>query len=134
VKKDESIVKKFLVLSLLVMYLLIAVTNILYLPKYNPLRAVNNYSGIKTDLVLNPTHQHEHSAANIFVLLHRVYQSPFENKRETLSGPSQTAFILVSLITGVIALFALLRGTGKYFKMPGYSRGYAYLNYCTLRI
>jgi hypothetical protein len=133
-KKDKSNIKKFLALSLLVMYLLIAVTNILYLPKYNPLRIVNNYSGIKTDLVLNPTHQHEHGAANLFVLLHRVYQSPFENKRGTLSGPSQAAPILISLITGVIALFALLPGTSIYFKMPGYSQRYAYLSYCTLRI
>jgi hypothetical protein len=134
VRKDDSILKKGLVLSLLVMYLFIALACIFYLPKYSPLRAVSNYARVNHHLMLvSPNHRH-HSAANIIVLLHRVYQSPFENKRNTLNAPSQAALMFVLMITGGITLFGLLNKNGSYFKAPTYSGRYAYLSYRTLRI
>jgi uncharacterized membrane protein YkvI len=133
-KKGESNIKRYLVLSLSVVYLLIAVTYILYLPKYNLLRTANNYTRVKTHQVLNPTHKVEHSAANMIVLFHMVYKSSTETKRQALSGSLQTTLALALLISGAIGLFALLRKSDKHFKLLRYSRQYAYLSYCTLRI
>jgi hypothetical protein len=134
VRKGDSILKKGLVLSLLVMYLFIALACIFYLPKYSPLRAVSNYVGVNHHLVLVTPHHRHHSAANIMVLLHRVYQSPFENKRNTFNGPSQTALIIALMMAGSITLFGLLKENGRYLKAPAYSQRYAYLSYRTLRI
>ncbi len=134
-KKGESIVKIYLVLSLLVIYLFIAITYILYLPKYSPLRqANNNNTRNKTHLVLKPAHQTEHPVANMLVLLHRVYKSTVENKRLVLNGSSQTALVFISLIFGAITLIGLLRKSGGHFIRFRYSHQYAYLSYCTLRI
>jgi hypothetical protein len=134
VRKDNSILKKGLVLSLLVLYISIALACIFYLPKYSPLRGVNSYTAVNHHLVLVSNHHRHRSAANIMVLLHRVYQSPFENKRNTLNGPSQAALIFALMMTGGITLFGLLKENGKYLKAPAYSHRYAYLSYRTLRI
>ncbi|MDB5025806.1 MAG: hypothetical protein JWP78_3561 [Mucilaginibacter sp.] len=134
VKKGESFVKIYLVLSLLVIYLVIAATCILYLPKYSPLRPVNNYTKINTYLVLKPTHQMEHPVADMLVLLHQVYKSTVENKRPVLNGSSQTALVFISLIFGAIALTGLLKKSGGHCMLFRYSPQYAYLSYCTLRI
>lgn len=133
-RKGDSILKRGLVLSLLVMYLFIALACVFYLPKYSPLRAVNNYVSLNHHLVLVSSHHRHHSAANIMVLLHRVYQSPFENKRNTWNGPSQAALIFALMMVGGITLFGLLNKNGRYFKAPAYSHRYAYLSYRTLRI
>jgi hypothetical protein len=134
VKKGESFVRIYLVLSLLVIYLFITVTCILYLPKYSPLRPANNYARIKTHLVLNPAHQMEHPVANMFVLLHQVYKSTVENKQPVLNGSSQTALVFILLIFGGITSIGLLRKSGGHFILFRYSHQYAYLSYCRLRI
>jgi hypothetical protein len=134
VRKGDSILKRGLVLSLLVMYLFIALACVFYLPKYNPLRSVNNYARVSRHLVLASSHHRHHAGGSIIVLLHRVYQSPFENKRNTLNGPSHTALILALMMAGSIILFGLLNKNGRYFKAPAYSHRYAYLSYRTLRI
>jgi hypothetical protein len=127
-----SATKKSLVLSLLVIYLLIAVACIFYLPKYNPLRFVNNYKRVNTHLVYNPVKHTEHGAANALVLLNRTYRATIENKRDTLNMLVQTGLTLISFIIGSIGFAVLLQKAGhlKLFR----SQQYAYLNYCTLRI
>ena len=127
-----SVIKKSMVLSLLAIYLLIAVACIFYLPKYNPLRFVNNYKRVNTHLVYNPTKHTEHGAANALVLLNRTYRSTIESKRDTLNTLVQTGLTLVSFIIGSIGLTVLLQKAG-YLKLFR-SQQYAYLNYCTLRI
>lgn len=129
-----SVIKKYLVLPLLVVYLVIALTYLFYLPKYNQLRTANNYVRIKTRQVLNPTHHMEHSTANILVLLHLVYKSTIENKREVLNDPPKGSLTSMLLIFGAISLFYLLRRPGGHFKMYQHSGQYAYLSYCSLKI
>jgi hypothetical protein len=128
-----SVIKKSMVLSLLAIYLLIAVACIFYLPKYNPLRLVNNHIKGNTHLVFNPTKHKEHSGANVLVLLNRTYRSTIENKRGALDNLPQVVTVLGLLITGGISLAGLVRRSGGYL-MPFRSQQYAYLNYCTLRI
>jgi hypothetical protein len=129
----DSILKRFLVVSLTALYLLIAVTYLLYLPKYSPLRATGNYVHLKSQVVLNPSHQVRHNAADVLVLIHRAYRSAIENKREIFSALSQIGLVLVSVITSGVALLYLMRlivWPQKLFR----PQQHVYLNYCTLRI
>ena len=132
-RAGDSILKRCLVLSLLVIHLFIAATYILYLPKYNPLRPASNYTRIKTRRVLKPTHQVKNNAANILVLIHRAYRSAIENKREMFSGLLQSGLVFVSLIIGGITILRLMRTSERAVKLIR-PQQYAYLNYCTLRI
>jgi hypothetical protein len=134
VKTGEYDIKKFLVLSLLVMYLFIALTYLFYLPKFNSLLLTTHYPQINSHLVLNPVHYVDHSSNNGIVLLHGVYKSTVENKREAQNKFSQTAIILTSFLIGSILLLNLLQKTGSHFKLFIHSHQYAYLSYCSLRI
>lgn len=129
----EPFLKKFMVMSLLVMYLLIALTYILYLPKYNPLRAASNHSRIHTRAALNPTHHVEHGIGNIVVMVHRAFRSTIENKQDALISFSQVALVLTSFI-GMIMFIDLLARSGRDLKIYRNSCQYAYLSYCSLRI
>jgi hypothetical protein len=132
-RAGDSILKRCLVLSLLVIYLLIAVTYILYLPKYNPLRPANNYISIKTQLVLKPARNVKNNAAGILVLIHRAYKSAVENKREIFNSLSQSALAFVLVIAGGAAMLRLMWTAERIIKQHR-PQQYAYLNYCTLRI
>jgi hypothetical protein len=122
-----------MVMSLTVAYLLIAVTYILYLPKYSPLRSSAIYKQVKTQLVLNPTRRMGHSAANMVVLLHQVYKSTIENKREALNMISKAA-LLISLVLSSITLINSIQIPGKEHSKLYYLYQYAYLYYHSLRI
>jgi hypothetical protein len=135
VKTEVSFIKKLMILSLIVAYFLIAATYILYLPKYSPLRTSNNYARVRTNLVINVSHHMEHPAANMVVLLHQVYKSTIENKRNnSINALPQTALILAFLFFGSITLSGLLRKSHTYFKKSRYSHQYVYLNYRILRL
>jgi hypothetical protein len=133
-KRGECAIKKLLVLSLLVMYLFIALTYLFYLPKFNSLLPTTHNPRINSHLVLNPAHHVDHSSDNSIVLLHGVYKSTVENKREAQNKFSQTAIILTSFLIGSILLLNLLQKTGSHFKLFIHSHQYAYLSYCSLRI
>lgn len=122
-----------MVLSLSMIYLLIALTYILYLPKYNELRAANNYTNITTRLVLNPIHHKKSNVDNMLVLLHGVFKSSIENKQDTRNILSHAFLILASFIIGGIILFYPLKKSSRYIKLPR-SPQYTYLGYCVLRI
>jgi hypothetical protein len=122
-----------MVISLTVTYLLIAVTYILYLPKYSPLRSSATYKRVKTQLVLNPTRRMEHNAANMVVLLHQAYKSIIDNKREALNMISKTA-LLISLMLGSITLINSIRASGKEYSKLYHSYQYSYLYNHSLRI
>ena len=132
-KAGGSIVKKIQVVSLIVIYLLIAVTYIFYLPKYNPLRLSANNSRGNTALVIKPLRHMHNNASGIFVLIHHVYRTTIENKRATFNGIPQITLIVMSLIIGSILLAHLLHTPGRYLK-PSYHHQRTYLNYCILRI
>ena len=134
VRKEGSVTKKIIVLSLLVIYLLIAVTYILYLPKYNPLRIANNYISTKTSLAITTGHAVKHDAATMFVLLHRVYKSTIENKREMLYSISKTALTILSLAFSGIMFACFLQSAGGYGNSFFYSPRQVYLTCRSIRI
>ncbi|HTD99076.1 MAG TPA: hypothetical protein VK668_07295 [Mucilaginibacter sp.] len=133
-RTGESLVKRCLVLSLLVMYLAIALTCVLYLPKYNPLRTVNHQSGGKTHLVLSQAHHTDHSTSNILVLLHRVYRSTIDNKQISVVGLSKAGLLLTFLVISSIIMAELLAKTNRRPQNVHHAHPYAYLAYCSLRI
>ena len=132
-KKDRSFIKKCMVVSLMVIYLLIAVTYLLYLPKYSPLRSSANYTRLKTHLVINPARRMEHTAANMVVLLHQVYKSTTDNKREPLNMISK-AVLLISFVMCGMLLISRSRLSDKRQPKNHYAYQYAYLYYHSLRI
>jgi hypothetical protein len=133
VEKDRSFIKKCMVMSLMVIYLLIAVTYLLYLPKYSSLRPSTTYTQLKTQLALNPTHHMEHRTANMVVLLHQVYKSTVDNKREVLNMVSK-AILLISFVLGSIVLIGRLKFLDREQFKVRYTYQYAYLCYRSLRI
>lgn len=122
-----------MVVSLMVIYLLIAVTYLLYLPKYSPLRSSAAYSRVRTHLVVNPAGHMEHTAANMVVLLHQVYKSTIDNKREPLTMISKAA-LLISLVLGSIILISRLQLSNGRHSKKRYAYQYAYLYNHSLRI
>lgn len=122
-----------MVVSLTVVYLLIAVTYLLYLPKYNLLRPSAAYTRVRTHLVVNPAHRMEHRAANMVVLLHQVYKSTVDNKREALNMISKAA-LLISFILGSISLISRLQLSNRRDLKVRYAYQYVYLCYRSLRI
>ena len=128
-----SIVKKGLVVSLMAIYLLIAVTYILYLPKYNPLRPSANYIRVNSALVIKPPRHMHSNASGIVVLVHQAYRTTIENKKAVFTGIPQAALAVIMLLVGSIAAMYLLRTPVGILK-PSYHHQRTYLSYCILRI
>ena len=132
-KAGNAIVKKCFVVLLTTLYLFIAVTYLLYLPKFSPLRIASNYLQAKSQLVIKPSHQVKNTGANVLVLIHRAYKSTIENKRGMFSKLLQIGVVFVFIIAGGALLQESMLFTEKIIKPHG-QRQYAYLSYCTLRI
>lgn len=132
-KAGNAIVKKCLVILLTMLYLFIAVTYLLYLPKFSPLRSSSNYIQSKSQLVVKSSHQLRNTGANVLVLIHRAYKSTIENKPEIFSKLLQIGVAFVFIVAGG----TLLRHLMPFFagvKRLYQSKQYTYLNYCMLRI
>ena len=132
-KAGDAIVKKCLVILLTTLYLFIAVTYLLYLPKFSPLRATSNYIQVKSQLVVKSSYEVKNTGANILVLIHRAYKSTIENKREMFGRLLQIGVIAVFIIAGVTLLKKLMPFMARTTNPPR-SQQYAYLSYCILRI
>jgi hypothetical protein len=134
VRTGNSVIKNLLVLSLLVIYLGIALAYLFYLPKYSPLRPSNNRLANKSNQFLIRTQNKGHQAHDILVLLHRAYKTTVENKRASQNILSPLTLMILSLTISGIAFSALSRNTNQRFKPSAYGRPYAYLSNRALRI
>jgi len=132
-KAGNAIVKKSLVVLLTTLYLLIAVTYLLYLPKFSSLRITSNLIPAKSQLVIKRSHQVKNTGANVLVLIHRAYKSTIENKREIFGKLLQIGVIAVFIIAAGALLKQVMPLMARTVR-PCRSRQYAYLSYCTLRI
>ena len=132
-KAGSAIVKKCFVMLLTTFYLFIAVTYLLYLPKFSPLRINGNYVQAKSQLVVKSSHKIKNTGANVLVLIHRAYKSTVENKREIISKLLQIGVVFVFVITSGALLQRLMSFmTGVInTRRP---QQYAYLSNCILRI
>lgn len=133
-RTEEPFIKKFMVLSLLVIYLLISVACILYLPKYNPLRSANQPAKSKKHLVFNTARSMQHGADNILVLLYRSYRATFDTKKSITGNTPQTALISISLMIGGVTLTSFLLKRQASLKKIRYSHQQVYLSHRSLRI
>ncbi|MBS1521157.1 MAG: hypothetical protein JST50_09180 [Bacteroidetes bacterium] len=132
-KAGNAIVKKCLVVLLTTIYLFIAVTYLLYMPKFSPLRINSNYLQAKSQLVVKSSHQVKNTGANVLVLIHRAYKTTVENKREMFSKLLQTGVVFVFILAGGSLLKQLMPFMAAVIK-PHRSKQYAYLSYRILRI
>ena len=132
-KARNAIVKKCLVVLLTTLYFSVAVTYLLYLPKFSPLRAAGNYIQAKSRLVVKTSDQVNDTVANVLALIHRAYKSAIENKREMFSKLLQIGIVFVFIIAGSGLLRQLMSFIAKVIK-ANRSQQYAYLGYCILRI
>lgn len=132
-KARNTIVKKCLVVLLTTLYFFIAVTYLLYLPKFSPLRITSNYVQAKSQLIVKSSHQVKNTGANVLVLINRAYKSTVENKREIFSKLLQIGVVFVFIIAASALLQRLMPFMATVIK-PHLSQQHAYLDYCTLRI
>ncbi|HEY9002235.1 MAG TPA: hypothetical protein VIM89_12840 [Mucilaginibacter sp.] len=132
-KARNTIVKKCLVVLLTTLYFFIAVTYLLYLPKFSPLRITSNYVQAKSQLIVKSSHQVKNTGANVLVLIHRAYKSTVENKHEIFSKLLQIGVVFVFILAGGSLLKQLMPFMAPVIKKHR-SQQYAYLNYCMLRI
>ena len=132
-KAGNAIVKKSLVVLLATLYLFIAVSYLLYLPKFSPLRITSNLIPAKSQLIVKSSHKVKNTGANVLVLIHRAYKSTIENKREIFSKLLQIGLVAVFIIAGS-SLFKQLMPFMVRAVRHHRLRQYAYLSYCTLRI
>jgi len=132
-KAGSAIVKKCLVMLLTTLYLFIAVTYLLYLPKFSLLRINSNYVQAKSQLVIKSSQKVKNTGANVLVLIHRAYKSTVENKREIISKLLQIGVVFIFIIGGSALLQQSVPFITRIIK-PHRSQQYVYLNYCILRI
>lgn len=131
----NSIIKKCFVVLLAAIYLFIAVTYLIYLPRFSVLRITNtsNYTQAKSQPVIKSVRHIRNEGANLLVLVHRAYKSATEHKREMFSKLLQISIAFVFIIAGSAVLQKLTTIAERGAKSHRLQR-YAYLNYCILRI
>lgn len=130
-KTNNPVVKKYLILSLLVVYFFTALTYTVFLPKYNTF--INNPEP-NIHLTLNPAHlNNNYGSNNSQITFHCIFKSLAENKRNNA--------IILLLITAFTLLFlngvtlkGLLKNPDKHLKLFFLPTRYSYLNFCSLKI
>jgi hypothetical protein len=133
-KVGDAIVKKCCVVLLTNLYLFIAVTYLLYLPKFSALRITSSYLPAKSQLEVKTPHHVNNTGANVLVLIHRAYKSTIENKRQMFSKLLQIGVAFVYIIAGSgLRRQQLMSFVGRAIKTDR-SQQYTYLCYCVLRI
>ncbi|MDO3625540.1 hypothetical protein Q3A68_04995 [Mucilaginibacter sp. BT774] len=127
--------KKCLVVFSAAIYLFIAVTYLIYSPRFSPLKTTNtgNYPQVKSQPVIKSVRHIRNEGTNLLVLVHRAYKSAIENKHEMFSRLLQINLAFVFIIAGNAVLLKLMTIVARAIKSQR-SQQYAYLSYCTLRI
>lgn len=129
-----SILKQSLVLLIVVIYLGIGISYLFFLPKYNQLRPLTNYSHAKSGIVLHAAGHGRHTDGSILVLLHRAYKTAVENKRDGLNTSAPLSVIILTIFAGGVIVLGTLRTASERNRYFRYGAQYAYLNYRSLRI
>ncbi len=125
-KAGEYIIKKSLVLSLLVMYVFMLSTYMVFLPKYT--------AGPKIAAALTTVYlQRNNSESNLYIQVHS-FKTIIENKRKSISFLVKTASLVFLLIFFGTALPVLIRKTGTSLNIFAYPQQRYYLSFCVLRI
>jgi hypothetical protein len=128
VKTGERPIKKYLALSLLVMYLVIALVHISYIPKVNAwgsqILSTSNLS------LLNKNNSSESANA----MLHKGFRSGIENKKKALIQAAKNWILVFSLVFGGITLLGLTRKPLAYLRLFCNPQPFSYLSLCSLRI
>jgi hypothetical protein len=130
----ENRFKKVAVVSLSVLYLLIALTYVFYLPKYNMPRTGNGSRVAFLSSHIQATHSVSQAFNTSTQYWQRAYKCIAENKHNVLNSILPGAALLLTLMMGAYALKSIAKSYFLRAKFsPGASRP-AYLYLRTLRI
>ena len=119
---------------MVVIYLGIGISYLFFLPKYNQLRPLTNYSHAKSGVVLHAAGRGRHTAGSILVLLHRAYKTAVENKRDGLNTSAPLSVIVLTVFAGGVFIMSTLSTAAERNRYFRYTPQYAWLNYRSLRI
>jgi len=130
VKRISDKIGKFLALSLMMIYLLISLSNLYFLPQYSRTLAANK-TGMSTGTNYRPALL-INGANNLFVFFHRTSKSIIEHRQKLaiFCKTATTVFLLV--IFGGLTGLVLSRKAG--FTNVLFLNRRTYLNFCSLRI
>jgi hypothetical protein len=135
VRANDYYIKECLTISLIVTYLFITLTYIIFLPKQQSFTAAN-FSSTFSFSISKPAHfKIVNDPQNSSGFLHRVCKSTAENKRvfvDLLLLLSFTALISLTLFTATRPV--LLISFSKFAKHLFRPDQYAYLRFCSLRL
>ena len=126
-KTAEDIVKKRFALFLLVIYLFMVSTYMVYLPKYNNPKA--KISVTSNTVRLNG----DNSSNESYIQVHGIKAVP-ENKRKAIDFLIKTASLVFLLIFSAAALPGLRARSVASSDIFRYAHQHYYLNFLTLRI
>jgi hypothetical protein len=129
VKTGKIIIEKFMILSLLVLYLFMVVTYIFYLPKYTA-------TSVTASVSSGSRHFQQHPRSpDYFAQGHCAFKSLPENKRKTITFLLKTASLIFLLIFSGKALRCVAQRYGAApMNFFSYAHRYFYLDLCKLRI
>ena len=125
-------IKKCLALSLMMIYLVISLSNLFFLPKYN-----RHQTGDETTMI---TGMHFHpawlynGANNTSILFHRTCKSIIENRQNLATFFKAAATVFLLMLIGSLSGLVLNSEGGDAGLLFADRRQYAYLNFCSLRI
>jgi hypothetical protein len=126
-KSGGNIIKKSLVLSLLVIYLFIALVYILYLPQYN-------LSGRQPSSISSAVHfRKDEGATNSCLQFHRIFKTIITNKDKNLSSIKTLTSVFLLIFSG-LTLLNFSKNLKYHALNSRYFPQYTFLNFCSLRI
>jgi hypothetical protein len=124
VKARKEIIKKYIALSLLVIFQAVSLLHIVYQPRFY----MSNYKNLSSASI-DFLHK-SHSAGNARVL----FQRGIENNRKALITPVKAFVLILSFFLGSLISLAITKRRHVYLSQPGVLSPNSYLSLCTLRI
>ena len=126
-KNGEHIIKKCLVVSLLVVYLFIALVYILFLPRYNSITSPP--SSFSSVLHLRKSD----GSSNASLQFHRLFKTVIPGKDKTLSSVRMLTVVFLLIFSGLV--FLKFNKSRKHYTVYSfYFQRPVFLDFCSLRI
>ena len=125
-------IKKCLAISLMMIYLVVSLSNLLFLPKYNK-HAGGGKAGISAGMHFHPAWLYN-GANSSSILFHRTCKSIIENRQNTAAFFKAAATVFLLMLTVSISGRALNKQNSNGGTSFNAGHHYAYLSFCVLRI
>ncbi|WP_143013864.1 hypothetical protein [Mucilaginibacter sp. OK268] len=124
-KTRKEILKKYIVLSLLVVFQAVSLLHIVFQPRFY----TSNYQRLSSSSI-DLLHKN-HSAGNARILFQRGIEN---NRKALITPPNKTFALILSFFLGSLISLTLVKKRNTYLSQPGIRSTNSYLSLCTLRI